>query len=455
MTAATALLAFEAGGEPLAIDASAVQEIVSVPRISRVPNAPPSLEGVASVRGLAIPILSVAALRGREPQPGKRVLILHQQPPVGLLVDRVAALRPAGSIVPLDVDALLLPALRPAARTKIRGGGTFRKEVELEQTVKIGLLIFAIGTQEFALPLDQVKETMALPANVTPIPQSDTAVIGTISYGGSILPIFALATLLAVQSREHVSRPGVVVALVRGRPVGFAVDEFCSVTLVSVEALDPVPTVIARRLSEAKINAICRLDDGERLVSVLDSATLLQGVEAGQLSELDKMTTSEDRRDTEMTDPFVLFQIGDQTFGLPAEVVETVVQRPDRLTKLPRSPDFIEGVMNLHGRVVPIVDQRRRFGASVVAGGRERVMIVSLGNLQAGFVVDHVKDVLRIPREAVMPAPDITDGTKVIDRVATLAGGERIVLLIDPAELLDDAERQMLVALRNRTSDKS
>jgi purine-binding chemotaxis protein CheW len=213
--------------------------------------------------------------------------------------------------------------------------------------------------------------------------------------------------------------------------------------------------VIARRLSEAKINAICRLDDGKRLVSVLDSATLLKGVDAGQLPEFERMTISEERRETEMTDPFVIFQIGEQAFGLPAAVVETVVQRPERLTKLPRSPDFIDGIINLHGRVVPIIDQRRRFGAPVATRGGERVMIVSLGNLQAGFVVDHVKDVLRIPRDLVTPAPDITDGTKVIDRVATLEGGEKIVLLIDPAELLDDTERQMLIALRNRASHKS
>src|ERR1700722_276262 len=455
MVVATALLGFEAGGESLAIDAGAVQEIISVPPVSGVPNAPPSLEDVASVRGQAVPILSVAMLRGRERGIGKRVLILHQQPPVGLLVDNVASIRSADSATPLDLEALLRPALRSAGRRTIGDGRALRKEGEHEKTVTLGLLIFAIGTQEFALPLDQVKEPMALSANVTPVPQSDAAVMGTISHGGSVLPVFALATLLAMRPREQVRRPGIVVALAHGRPVGFAVDELRSVVSVSMEALAPVPTVIARRLSEAKINAICRLDDGKRLVSVPDSATLLQGVEAGQLPEFDRMTISEARRETEMTDPFVLFQIGDQAFGLPAAAVETVVQRPERLTKLPRSPDFIDGIMNLHGRIVPIIDQRRRFGAPLATRGGERVMIVSLGNLQAGFVVDHVKDVLRMPREAVTPAPDITDGTKVIDRVATLEGGERIVLLIDPAELLDETERQMLIALRNRASHKS
>src|ERR1700722_5650646 len=106
MVVATALLGFEAGGESLAIDAAAVQEIIGVPHVSRVPNAPPSLEGVASVRGQAVPILSVAALRGRERALGKRVLILHQRPPVGLLVDNVASIGSAGPTTPLDLGAL-------------------------------------------------------------------------------------------------------------------------------------------------------------------------------------------------------------------------------------------------------------------------------------------------------------------------------------------------------------
>ncbi len=131
------------------------------------------------------------------------------------------------------------------------------------------------------------------------------------------------------------------------------------------------------------------------------------------------------------------------------------MRRPERLTRLPKSPDFIEGIINLRGRALPIIDQRSRFGAPPAGRGRDRVIVVALGELRAGFVVDHVREVMRLPLDAVTPAPEMTDGTKIFDRVATLDGGERIVLLIDPAELLDTAERQMLIALRNKASATS
>jgi purine-binding chemotaxis protein CheW len=261
--------------------------------------------------------------------------------------------------------------------------------------------------------------------------------------------------LLGMRPREGNHRKAIVIALVQGRPVGLVVDKLHSITRVSPEALDPVPAVIARRASEAKVNAICRLDSGRRLVSVLDSASLLHGVQSGQLPEFNAMTVSDDRGIAEMTDPFIIFKIGDQTFGLPAGVVKEVVRRPQSLTKIPRSPDFIEGVMNLRGHAVPVIDQRARFGVSSTASARDCIMIVSMGNLQAGFVVDRVRDVLRMRREAVTPAPEMTEGTKIFDRVATFEDGDEIVLLIDPAELLDETERQMLIALRNKASTQS
>ena len=449
-----ALLAFEAGGEPLTIDAAHVREIVGRPRITRVPHAPASLEGVASVRGSAVPILSVSVLRGRERSAGTQVLILDQEPPVGLLVDSVAAITSDGTGTPLDLEALLRPALRSETKKKTSRTAAVRTAITVEAAPHIGLLVFTVGEQEFALPLDQVKETLPLSDRIAPMPNSDKAIVGTMNYRDVLLPIFSLGVLLALKTSDRASRPGIVIALVHGRPIGLVVDALQSVMRVPTDALDAVPSVIARRVSEAKISAICRLDDGRRLVSVLDAAQLLHGLEAGMLPEIDAMSASENNAAAQMTDPFLIFQVGSQTFGLPAAVVEEVVQKPERLTRIPRSPDFIEGVMNLRGKAVPVIDQRTRFGATPSSDARARVIVVSMGDLQAGFVVDGVREVVRMQQDTITSAPKINEGTKVFDRVAVLEGGERIVLLIDPAELLDETERQMLTALRTKVSSK-
>lgn len=453
--APTALLTFEAGGEPLTVDAAAVREIVGRPRITRIPHAPASLEGVASVRGTAVPILSVSILRGRKRSPGTQVLILNQEPPVGLLVDSVAAIKSAGAGTPLDLDALLRPAVKPANRRKTDRAAAVRTAISGEAAPHLGMLVFAVGEQEFALPLDQVKEALPLSDQIASVPNADKAIVGTMDYRGVLLPLFSLGILLAIKARDHAARPGIVIALVRGRPVGLVVDELRSVARVPTDALDAVPSVIARRMSEAKISAICRLDGGRRLVSILDAGQLLEGLGADMLPEIDAMSASDDQAAAQMSHPFLIFQIGSQTFGLPAAVVEEIVQRPEHLTKIPRAPGFIEGAMNLRGKVVPVIDQRARFGTAGSSYSRARVVVVSMGSLKAGFVVDDVKELLRIPQSAITLAPEINEGTKVFDRVAVLDGGDRIVLLIDPAELLDGTERQMLSALQAKAAPKT
>ena len=125
-----------------------------------------------------------------------------------------------------------------------------------------------------------------------------------------------------------------------------------------------------------------------------------------------------------------------------------MIRAPDKLTRLPRAPAFVEGVMNVRGRVIPVIDQRRRFEIDAAGGRRTRIVVVRIGESDAGFLVDGVSEVLRVPAGQLRAAPDlVTSESKVIDRVANLEVEGRIYLLIDPQELLDRAEQDMLAGL--------
>jgi len=142
---------------------------------------------------------------------------------------------------------------------------------------------------------------------------------------------------------------------------------------------------------------------------------------------------------------FLLFRIGEEEFGLPIGAVDEVALVPEKLTRMPKAPAFVQGVMNLRGQVIPVIDQAARFGADSASGRKRRVVIVRIGDLSAGFVVDAVSDVLRVEAEALRPAPDLGNAeTRVFDRVANLAEEQRIVLIVSPRELLDRAEQDLL-----------
>jgi purine-binding chemotaxis protein CheW len=146
---------------------------------------------------------------------------------------------------------------------------------------------------------------------------------------------------------------------------------------------------------------------------------------------------------------FIVFQLGGEEYGLPIGAVDEVVRVPDMLTRLPKAPAFIEGVMNLRGRVVPVIDQRRRFKFEGQGERRrERIVVVRIDQMQAGFVVDAVSEVLSIPQNQLRPTPDLAaDESQVIDRIANIEVEGRMILLLDPRELLDRAEKDLLAAM--------
>ena len=148
-----------------------------------------------------------------------------------------------------------------------------------------------------------------------------------------------------------------------------------------------------------------------------------------------------------MTDEqFIIFRLGEQEFGIPVGAVEEIARPPERITRLPKAPDFIDGVMNLRGAVVPIIDLRRRFRLqSKEPASAPRILVLAIGGRKTGFMVDGVSEVMRVPAAAISSAPELsTEQKRLIGRVANLEAQSRMILLVEPAPLLDQVEADIL-----------
>ena len=148
-----------------------------------------------------------------------------------------------------------------------------------------------------------------------------------------------------------------------------------------------------------------------------------------------------DRRDDDLLQ-LVTFSIGSEEFGVDIlKVIEII--RTMEITKVPKAPAFVEGVINLRGLVIPIIDLRRRFGLAEKAGDSDtRIIVIEINGMSVGFVVDSVSEVLRIPANTVEPAPPVVAGvdSDYISGVGKLEDRLLILLNLDKLLSADDLE---------------
>ncbi len=125
------------------------------------------------------------------------------------------------------------------------------------------------------------------------------------------------------------------------------------------------------------------------------------------------------------------------------------VLQPMAVTVLPSAPAFVEGIISLRGRFLPVVDLRRRFGGE--GGGdqaRAKYIVAPIGTTSVALVVDEVLGVERIPRDLIQPAPSLGQGRVAPSMVSGVVNwNEKVFLLLDVDQVLSSAEQEALTAL--------
>lgn len=141
------------------------------------------------------------------------------------------------------------------------------------------------------------------------------------------------------------------------------------------------------------------------------------------------------------------FQLGDESYGIEVAKVQEIVWMTE-ITHVPRSADFVEGVVNLRGKIIPVLDLRRRFGlAAQEVTPKTRIVVVKVGPRVLGLIVDRVHEVVRMSADTVTPPPEmVTQGmdNSYLKGVAQL--GDRLIILLD-LELLLSADEVAQLAV--------
>jgi purine-binding chemotaxis protein CheW len=154
----------------------------------------------------------------------------------------------------------------------------------------------------------------------------------------------------------------------------------------------------------------------------------------------------------------VVFQVGGEEYGLDIRSITEVV-RPLRITALPRMPEFVEGVINLRGVIIPVVDLRTRFElANITDNQRTMRMMITRGAVSGatgtgrellGLVVDRADEVIQVPKHDIEPAPEAATGEQVDFITGMGKVGERLIIMLDITKILSQQERSALAEAGN------
>jgi purine-binding chemotaxis protein CheW len=485
---------FMAGDEIFAADMLPVKEIIRVPEVVRVPLAPSALEGLANLRGKILPIISLRRLFGFEElahDDSTRALVVNVGQPLGFVVDRVSSvvgvdashIEDVGSIS-TTVNSEVLSGLikdvgdhamimvlnfakliereftQIAAISKNTGAAaavqTGAQSEEEDSSDELQLVSFDVDGQEYAIAVEDVQEIVQVPEAVIRVPHSESHVLGVITLRNRLLPLVSLRTIFALPHRELDEKSRIVVLTLNGISVGVVVDAVSEVLRVSKSGVDALPALLAREGNLAEITSICRLDHGKRLVSIMTArnlfghAAIKEALSTVNESELeDGEDVAEVNDDEDDDEQVVVFRLDKEEFGAPITSVQEIVRVPEELTRIPQAPSFVEGVINLRGSVLPVIDLRLRLGLNQVErSDRQRIMVFLISGVRTGFIVDQVAEVLKIPKSSIEPAPQLSaEQSCLLSRMANLEKQKRMVQLLDPLHLMKQTELVELAAV--------
>jgi purine-binding chemotaxis protein CheW len=138
------------------------------------------------------------------------------------------------------------------------------------------------------------------------------------------------------------------------------------------------------------------------------------------------------------------FRVGNETYGVRIAAVREIVRVPE-ITSVPNAPEIIEGVINLRGKIIPVMDLRKRFGLSeIVTDKKNRILVVDLENKLLGLIVNSASEVLKIsPSDIEAPGTVFAEGESgYVTGVGKLKG--RLIILLDINKLLHRPEFKRL-----------
>ncbi len=221
------------------------------------------------------------------------------------------------------------------------------------------------------------------------------------------------------------------------KAVPFGVDTASPPALALSDDLFEVPSGLVSFPGPAAIRPVVPTPRFDPLARILSGRLQDSCAVASAAEQTDRALESEVPE--AVYEEFLCFRLGAEEYGINIMEIKEII-KPRELTEVPRTPDFVDGVLSLRGVIVPVFAMRRRLGMSLEYDpGQERIIIVRCGEGLHGLRVDRVTDVVRIPAGTCEAAPTVLDGVAREFVSGIGRTGDRMVIVLDICKVVDTA----------------
>ena len=424
----TQLVTFKLGLEEFAFHMDRVREILRVERPSEVPGTPKHVLGVLTVRGNILPVIDL------------RLLL------------RLSSLESEVVAEAADLSARFKAWLAAAGETVRSGAG--KLEASGAETVRKWMAECNTSSQALMEVLSKMRTAndRLLRGVLQAQSLADSEPAKAREYfqqevEASAQQVIKLLDEFQTSVKENIREDQrLIVVQAHGSLLALLVDKVREVLNMPKRQIDPPP----QNLSETRnveLSGIAKLENGKRLIMLLDADNLIKDQELQKLGAVATGSAANEAQKHQVggasaslgEQQFVTFRLGDGEYGVPIAKIQEI-DRASKMTRVPRTAEYVDGITNLRGEVVPVINARKRFNLpQKEADERTRVIIMELGGVKTGLLVDSVREVLNLASKDIAPPPaslSTTIDRQYISGIGKVDGDKRMIVLLDVEKIL-------------------
>ena len=432
------VVTFRIAKEEFAFHMEHVREILRVETPNQVPDVPDYVLGVLTVRGRILPVIDLRRLlqqRSLADEFAASCRALREE--YERWIDQTAKFLASGS--QQAVDSSVMEHLRQ-----------WLAETNSSSQLLMETLAKARGLNEKVIKQLQLRSKHELHGD-----RDAARACGEDVLSGSRETVAALRKFEEQIAQNIQEDQRIIVVDADGLVLGLVVDHVHEVLNVPKSLMEPPPRITSSGGME--LSGVAKLDDGARLIMLLDVASLMKDQKLREVGN-SSAENAETKRTGEIHKAgadgaelsevqLVTFLLAAEEYGVPISQIQEI-DRLAKITKVPKAAEFIEGITNLRGEVIPVLDTRKRFELEVKPpDDRTRIIIVDLGGVKTGLLVDSVREVLNLARNDIAPPPEaIGSGIdqQFISGIGKVDSGKRMIVLLDVEKILSRQEQAHL-----------